>query len=66
MLPEAWQPWLYLNPITWIVEQMRGAVLEGKLPDLVGYIIYTVVAFLVAWLGNVWFQRLRPGFSDVV
>ena len=66
MLPEAWQPWLYLNPITWIVEQMRGAVLYGELPDLGGYIIYTVVAFLVAWLGNVWFQRLRPGFADVV
>ena len=66
MLPEALQQWLYLNPITWIVEQMRGVVLEGKVPDLVGYIWYTILAFLVAWLGNVWFQRLRPGFADVV
>ena len=66
MLPEPLQPWLYLNPITWIVEQMRGAVLYGELPDLGGYVIYTVVAFLVALLGNVWFQRLRPGFADVV
>ena len=65
-LPEMLQPWLYLNPITWIVEQVRGAVLWGEWPDLVGYIKYTVVAFLVAWFGIVWFQRLRPGFADVV
>ena len=65
-LPEALQPLLYLNPITWVIEQVRGAILWGVLPDLVEYIKYTVIAFLVAWIGVVWFQRLRPGFSDVV
>ena len=65
-LPEALQPLLYLNPITWVIEQVRGAILWGEWPDLVGYIKYTVIAFLVAWLGIVWFQRLRPGFADVV
>jgi lipopolysaccharide transport system permease protein len=65
-LPEAFQPLLYLNPITWVIEQVRGAILWGEWPDLVGYIKYTVIAFLVAWLGVVWFQRLRPGFADVV
>ena len=65
-LPEALQPLLYLNPITWVIEQVRGAILWGEWPDLVGYIKYTVIAFLVAWLGVVWFQRLRPGFADVV
>jgi lipopolysaccharide transport system permease protein len=65
-LPEAFQPFLYLNPITWVIEQVRGAILWGELPDLVGYIKYTVIAFLIAWLGIVWFQRLRPGFADVV
>ena len=65
-LPEALQPLLYLNPITWVIEQVRGAILWGVLPDLVEYIKYTVIAFLVAWLGVVWFQRLRPGFADVV
>ena len=65
-LPEALQTLLYLNPITWVIEQVRGAILWGVLPDLVGYINYTVIAFLVAWLGVVWFQRLRPGFADVV
>ena len=65
-LPETLQPLLYLNPITWVIEQVRGAILWGEWPDLVGYIKYTVIAFLVAWLGVVWFQRLRPGFADVV
>ena len=65
-LPEALQPLLYLNPITWVVEQVRDAILWGKWPDLVGYIKYTAVAWIIAWLGVSWFQRLRPGFSDVV
>ena len=65
-LPDALQPLLYLNPITWVIEQVRGAILWGVLPDLVEYIKYTVIAFLVAWLGVGWFQRLRPGFADVV
>jgi lipopolysaccharide transport system permease protein len=65
-LPEVLQPLLYLNPITWIVEQMRGAILWGEWPDLLGYIKYSIVAFFIAWFGVVWFQRLRPGFADVV
>jgi lipopolysaccharide transport system permease protein len=65
-LPEALQPLLYLNPITWVVEQVRDAILWGKWPDLVGYIKYTAVAWIIAWLGVSWFQRLRPGFADVV
>jgi len=65
-LPEPLQPLLYLNPITWIVEQVRGVILWGVLPDFVEYIYYTVVSFLVAWVGILWFQRLKPGFADVV
>ena len=65
-LPEALQSLLYLNPITWVIEQVRGAILWGELPDPLGYIKYTAMAFLVAWFGVVWFQRLRPGFADVV
>jgi lipopolysaccharide transport system permease protein len=65
-VPEALQSLFYINPITWIVEQMRSLVLWGVLPDVPGLVIYVIVAFLVAWLGLVWFQRLRPGFADVV
>jgi lipopolysaccharide transport system permease protein len=65
-LPDVLQPLLYLNPITWVIEQVRGAILWGELPDLGGYIKYTLIGLLVAWVGVVWFQRLRPGFSDVV
>ena len=65
-VPKAFQPFFYLNPITWIVEQMRGLVLEGVFPDVYGLLVYIIAAFLVAWLGHVWFERLRPGFADVV
>ena len=65
-IPEALQPWMYINPITWIIEQMRNVIFLEKLPDFIGYIKYTVAAFLIAWFGNVWFRRLSSGFSDII
>ena len=65
-LPEMLQPLIYLNPITWIVEQIRGAILWGVLPNGTSYIVYFLSALLVAWIGVSWFDRLRPGFADVV
>ena len=58
--PEPLQPFLYLIPTTWIVGQILGVVLFGVLPDLGGYIYYTVVAFLVAWFASAHLETSRP------
>lgn len=65
-VPEAFRTLLYLNPITFPVEQTRAVALYGQAPNWQGLAIYTAVGVLFAWLGYVWFQKTRKGFADVV
>lgn len=65
-VPKALAPFLYLNPITFIVEQVRNVAIWGNPVDWAGWAIYCVVAYAIAWLGLMWFQRMRGGFADVL
>jgi lipopolysaccharide transport system permease protein len=65
-LPLPWQSIIYLNPISYIVDQMRRISIYGELPDWTGLGVYTLVSLLVAWMGLAIFQRLRTGFADVL
>ena len=57
---------IMLNPVTFIVLQMRRVVLDGQQPDWVGLAIYTGIAWLVASLGLAFFRYARKGFADVL
>lgn len=65
-IPETFRLLVYLNPLTFVVEQARAVLVWGKLPDWTGLAIYLTVSLLVAWLGFWWFQKTRKGFADVV
>ena len=65
-LPEKWQSAIYLNPISFIVDQMRKIAIYGEQPDWMGLGFYTVLGLMVAWVGLALFQRLRSGFADVL
>lgn len=65
-LPEKFRQWIYLNPLTPIIEQSRDVLYWGKQPDPMLIGSYTLVAFVVAWLGFTWFQKTRRGFADVL
>ena len=65
-LPPEFRDLLYLNPLTYIIEQFRSVVLWGELPDWTGLALYTLVAILAAWLSLAWFQKTRNGFADVL
>lgn len=65
-LPESFQPWLQLNPLTFIIEQTREVLVWGRLPDWKGLATYFIAASSFAWLGFFWFQRTRKGFADVL
>lgn len=65
-LPEKFQTWLLLNPLTFIIEQTRQVVVFGNLPDWGGLLVYGLFAGLLLWLGFVWFQKTRGGFADVL
>jgi len=65
-LPETYRHWLYLNPITPVIEQARDVLFWGKAPDFSMLGIYWLAAAFIAWLGFAWFQKTRKGFADVL
>lgn len=65
-LPPRFQSWILINPLTFIIEQIRSALVEGQLPDWNGLGIYSLIALIVMWVGYNWFQRTRKGFADVL
>tara|TARA_B100000686_G_scaffold189187_1_gene195886 strand:- start:7277 stop:8122 length:846 start_codon:yes stop_codon:yes gene_type:complete len=65
-LPAEFQNLLYLNPLTYIIEQFRAVVLWGELPNWNGLGLYGVASVGVAWVSLAWFQKTRRGFADVL
>ena len=65
-LPEEIRPWIMANPLTFIIEEARGVVILGRMPEWSGLGIYTLAATAVAWAGFAWFQKTRKGFADVL
>nr|NJM01006.1 ABC transporter permease [Desulfobacula sp.] len=65
-LPVEYRSVLFLNPLTFALEQLRNALIWGKIPDLLEFSVYLAVSALVAWLGFAWFQKTRKGFADVL
>lgn len=65
-LPATYRGWLYLNPLTFIIEQARSILIAGTLPDWAGLGTYALCALGFAWLGFWWFQKARKGFADVM
>ncbi|MCX7176995.1 MAG: ABC transporter permease [Proteobacteria bacterium] len=65
-LPERWQPWLALNPLTPVIEQTRRVVMESQWPDWTMLAIFAACSVSAAWLGGLWFATTRKGFADVL
>lgn len=65
-LPEEYQGWLQINPLTFIIEESRRVMIFGELPHLAEWLTYLIFSSLIAWLGYAWFQKTRRGFADVL
>ena len=65
-LPESVRGYLFLNPLTFIIEQVRDLLIGGKYPDWFGLGLYYGVALIVFCLGFVWFEKTRKGFADLL
>lgn len=64
--PVEFRQWLYLNPLTLIIEQTRDVLYWGKEPEFFLLGLYCLASFVVAWIGFAWFQKTRKGFADVL
>ncbi len=65
-VPESYRVVFELNPLTFIINQVREVVIWGRLPDWQGLGLYTLVACMIALLGHRLFNKLRVGFADVL
>lgn len=65
-LPEAYQSVLYINPLTYPIEQTRAVIIFGELPNWIGMTVYTVISSAICLAGFWWFQKTRRGFADVI
>lgn len=65
-LPEKYRVFLYMNPLTFIIEQMRNVLIWGEIPSWTGLSAMMAGSILIAVLGAVWFQKTRKGFADVL
>ncbi|AIO86960.1 unnamed protein product [Burkholderia pseudomallei] len=65
-LPEKYRFWLELNPLTLFIEQSRGILLEGRVPDFHPLGLAFLGSVAVACAGFKYFQLMRKGFADVL
>lgn len=65
-LPEPYQTIIYINPLTFVIEQARDVLMWGNMPNFTGMVIAYLIGLLVAWIGFAWFQKTRQGFADVL
>jgi lipopolysaccharide transport system permease protein len=64
--PEVYRDYLWLNPLTYVVEEVRGLLFLGRSPSWRALGSHLILGVAVAWLGWWWFERTRPGFADVL
>lgn len=65
-LPDRYQFWLHFNPLAVIIEQSRGVLIFGQLPNLFSWTAMMGTGLMLAWAGFAWFQKTRKGFADVL
>ncbi|MBG84574.1 MAG: sugar ABC transporter permease [Phycisphaerae bacterium] len=66
VVPEPWQSWLYINPLTTVIEMLRSSVFMGTAPDYGIWLIYLGASLAIAWIGWIWFMATRRGFADAI
>ncbi|HCP9006075.1 TPA: ABC transporter permease, partial [Escherichia coli] len=65
-LPAQFQFVFRINPLTFIIDQVREVAFWGRLPDWSGLGLYALMALAVMYLGFAFFEKARRGFADVL
>lgn len=65
-IPESFRFLIHLNPLTWIIEPLRGALFHGAWPAPKLIALLWIGALIVCRAGFWWFERTRHGFADVL
>lgn len=66
LIPEPWRGLLLtVNPMAQLVELYRGVLFEQQFQGGL-WLQFTAIAVILFWLGRRCFQRLQPGFADIL
>jgi lipopolysaccharide transport system permease protein len=65
-IPEKYRVFIYVSPLTFIIEQARALLIFGREPAWPDLVLFMFLTFFVAWMGFAWFQKTRKGFADVL
>lgn len=65
-IPEKYRQFIFLNPLTTIIEETRNILFWGTSLNWTLVAAYLLGALCIAWLGFFWFQKTRKGFADVL
>lgn len=65
-IPASMQLVFWINPISYVVEDMRNIMIWGKVPNFEWLLIGTAIGGIAAIMGYAWFQKTRGGFADVL
>ena len=66
IIPESFQIFIFLNPLTLIVEQARLVLVFSQPPDWLTLLVLTAFYLVTAQLCFSWFMRTKKGFADVI
>ncbi len=65
-IPEKYRFIFQLNPLTLVIDQARIVMFWGSQPDFPSVLLLFLFSLSIYYLGFVWFQNTRKGFSDVL
>ena len=65
-LPQAYQPWVALNPLAYVIEDARKVLVKGQGIEWEWWAVQLVSGYAIAAFGYWWFQKTRKGFADVL
>lgn len=65
-IPEKYHIFILLNPLTFVIEELREVIIFGNQPNFMGLGIYWLVCICIFFIGFAWFQKTRRAFADVL
>ncbi len=65
-IPQQYQLYAKLNPMTGILEGLRSAVLAGAPPEKISMLLSITITFIFVIISYLLFKKLEKGFSDII
>jgi len=66
MIPEKYVWIIMLNPMTRIIDMLRGSVIYSRSPVLMDWIFIAIAAIVIMVIGYKIFLKLEPGFAEEI